>query len=60
MSEEGLFSKYISNPVKKFYNYVTGKIEELGGVQNTASDGAMQESSESSASHIQSNENDII
>ncbi|WP_223823074.1 MULTISPECIES: hypothetical protein [Wolbachia] len=32
MSEEGFFSKYISQPVKKFYNYITGKTEESDDV----------------------------
>ncbi|MDU8921768.1 hypothetical protein [Wolbachia endosymbiont of Scaptomyza pallida] len=40
MSEEGFFSKYISQPVKKFYNYITGKTEEsddvAGDVHNIA------------------------
>ncbi len=59
MSEEGFFSKYISQPVKKFYNYITGKIEEsddvAGDVHNIA-----QGDSESLDTHVQSNENDII
>lgn len=59
MSEEGFFSKYVCQPVKKFYNYITGKTEELNDVQSTA-DGIVQESSESLDTHIQSNENDII
>ncbi|MGL9758179.1 MAG: hypothetical protein ACR5LA_04945 [Wolbachia sp.] len=59
MTEEGFFSKYISQPVKKFYNYITGKTEELNDVQSTA-DNIVQESSESLDTHIQSNENDII
>ncbi|WP_353282636.1 hypothetical protein [Wolbachia endosymbiont (group A) of Pogonocherus hispidulus] len=62
MSEEGFFSKYISKPVKKFYNYITGKTEELDNVQSTADDAhnIAQESSESLDTHVQSNENDII
>ncbi|ACN95217.1 MULTISPECIES: hypothetical protein [Wolbachia] len=59
MSEEGFFSKYISQPVKKFYNYITGKTEESDNVQSTADD-IVQESSESLDTHVQSNENDII
>lgn len=59
MSEEGFFSKYISQPVKKFYNYITGKTEELNDVQSTAG-GIVQESSESLDTHIQSNKNDLI
>ncbi len=62
MSEEGFFSKYISQPVKKFYNYITGKTEESDNVQSTADDvhNIAQESSESLDTHVQSNENDII
>lgn len=62
MSEEGFFSRYISQPVKKFYNYITGKTEELDNVQSTADDvhNIVQEGSESLDTHVQSNENDII
>lgn len=62
MSEEGFFSKYISQPVKKFYNYITGKTEESDNVQSTEDDlhNIVQESSESLDAHVQSNENDII
>ncbi|MFP3015945.1 MAG: hypothetical protein ACEY3B_06740 [Wolbachia sp.] len=62
MSEEGFFSKYISQPVKKFYNYITGKTEESDNVQSTAGDvhNITQENSESLDTHVQSNENDII
>ncbi|WP_250296900.1 MULTISPECIES: hypothetical protein [unclassified Wolbachia] len=69
MSEEGFFSKYISQPVKKFYNYITGKTEESDNVQSTADDlqstandvhNIVQENSESLDTHVQSNENDII
>ncbi|CAI5594163.1 MULTISPECIES: hypothetical protein [Wolbachia] len=51
MSEEGFFSKYISQPVKKFYNYITGKTEEsddvAGDVHNIA-----QGDSESLDTHV--------
>ncbi len=62
MSEEGFFSKYISQPVKKFYNYITGKTKESDNVQSTADDvhNIVQEGSESLDTHVQSNENDII
>ncbi|WP_265045433.1 MULTISPECIES: hypothetical protein [unclassified Wolbachia] len=62
MSKEGFFSKYISQPVKKFYNYITGKTEESDNVQSTADDvhNIAQENSESLDTHVQSNENDII
>ncbi|WP_374698928.1 hypothetical protein [Wolbachia endosymbiont (group B) of Limnophora tigrina] len=62
MNEEGFFSKYVCQPVKKFYNYITGKTEELNDVQSTADDvhNIAQENSESLDTHVQSNENDII
>lgn len=62
MSEEGFFSKYISQPMKKFYNCITGKTEESDNVQSTADDvhNIVQENSESLDTHVQSNENDII
>ncbi|QMV45847.1 hypothetical protein HC358_01805 [Wolbachia pipientis] len=53
------FVKYVCQPTKKFYNYITGKTEESDNVQSTADD-IVQESSESLDTHIQSNENDII
>ncbi|MGL9717230.1 MAG: hypothetical protein ACR5K9_00725 [Wolbachia sp.] len=63
MSEEGFFSKYISQPVKKFYHkYILRETDWSDNMQSTASDAynAVQESSESLAAQIQSNENDII
>lgn len=41
MAEE-FFSRYIGQPIKNFYNYVTGKKEVSDDMQNTAN----QESSE--------------
>lgn len=63
MSEEGFFFKYISNPVKKFYHkYILRETDWSGDMQDTASNvhNAVQESSEPLATHIQSNENDVI
>ncbi|MBC6686577.1 hypothetical protein H9I48_05135 [Wolbachia pipientis] len=56
------FVKYVCQPTKKFYNYITGKTEELNDVQSTAGDvhNIVQENSESLDTHVQSNENDII
>ncbi|MCA7010822.1 hypothetical protein [Wolbachia endosymbiont of Tribolium confusum] len=58
---EGFFSRYIGQPIKNFYNYVTGKKEVLDDTQNTTN----QESSEFldigvQSSDVQSNENDIM
>lgn len=56
---EGFFSRYIGQPVKNLYNRITGKTEELGDAQSTATD-VVRESSESLGTYVQSNENDII
>ncbi|MGL9717741.1 MAG: hypothetical protein ACR5K9_03465 [Wolbachia sp.] len=63
MSEEGFFTKYISNPVKKFYHkYILRETDWPDDTQNKASDAynAVQESSEFLAAQVQSSENDII
>ncbi|WP_088415286.1 hypothetical protein [Wolbachia endosymbiont of Wuchereria bancrofti] len=69
MAEEGLFSKYVSQPMKKFYRkYILRETDVSNDTQNTESDthSAVQEDSESLA-YIQQNElathihdNDII
>ncbi|WP_395463522.1 hypothetical protein [Wolbachia endosymbiont of Cantharis cryptica] len=38
MTEEGFFSNYISRPIKKVYNYFTGKTKESDNVKSTADD----------------------
>lgn len=58
---KGFFSEYIGQPIKNFYNYVTGKKEVSDDMQNTAN----QESPEFldtdvQSGDVQSNENDII
>ncbi|QOD38880.1 hypothetical protein [Candidatus Wolbachia massiliensis] len=40
MSEEGFFSKYISQPIKNFYNYVTGKSTEESNDVRVNSEGS--------------------
>lgn len=49
---EGFFSRYIGQPIKNFYNYVTGKKEVSDDMQNTAN----QESSELLEIDVQSND----
>ena len=49
---EGFFSRYIGQPIKNFYNYVTGKKEVCDDMQNTAN----QESSELLETDVQSND----
>ncbi|AGJ99361.1 MULTISPECIES: hypothetical protein [Wolbachia] len=49
---EGFFSRYIGQPIKNFYNYVTGKKEVSDDMQNTAN----QESSELLETDVQSND----
>lgn len=49
---EGFFSRYIGQPIKNFYNYVTGKKEVSDDMQNTAN----QESSELLETDMQSND----
>ncbi len=49
---EGFFSRYIGQPIKNFYNYVTGKKEVSNDMQNTAN----QESSELLETDVQSND----
>lgn len=49
---EGFFSRYIGQPIKNSYNYVTGKKEVSDDMQNTAN----QESSELLETDVQSND----
>lgn len=49
---EGFFSRCIGQPIKNFYNYVTGKKEVSDYMQNTAN----QESSELLETDVQSND----
>ncbi|WP_254229713.1 hypothetical protein [Wolbachia pipientis] len=49
---EGFFSRYIGQPIKNFYNYVTEKKEVSDDMQNTAN----QESSELLETDVQSND----
>ncbi|OCA06024.1 hypothetical protein [Wolbachia endosymbiont of Trichogramma pretiosum] len=49
---EGFFSRYIGQPIKNFYNYITGKEEVSDDMQNTAN----QESSELLETDVQSND----
>ncbi|MFP3023066.1 MAG: hypothetical protein ACEY3K_09220 [Wolbachia sp.] len=53
---EGFFSRYIGQPIKNFYNYVTGKKEVSKEVSDDMQNTANQESSELLKTDVQSND----